>query len=139
MALNKIIVMGRLTATPELKKTQNGTNFTNFSIAVDRKHTPKGEEKKADFLPCEAWRQTAEFICNYFGKGDTIAIVGELHADPYTDKKSGERRTAFKIIVDESSFCGGKNDKSNSNNNTPAIGTDEGEYYGIGNDDDLPF
>ena len=141
MALNKVIEIGRLTAQPELKKTPKGTSITNFTIAVDRGYQAQGEERKADFIPCEAWRQTAEFICNYFGKGDNIAIVGELRVDPYTDK-NGIKRTGFKVVIDETSFCGGKNNGSNANadtgGNTNSGGNSE-EFFGIDNEDDLPF
>ena len=76
--LNVVALMGRLTHTPELKTTQNGTNVCSFSIAVDRTYTPKGEERKADFIDIVAWRQTAEHICKYFQKGSMIAIDGSI-------------------------------------------------------------
>ena len=76
--LNIVALMGRLTHTPELKTTQNGTSVCSFSIAVDRTYTPKGEERKADFIDIVAWRQTAEFICKYFQKGSMIAIDGSI-------------------------------------------------------------
>lgn len=76
--LNIVALMGRLTHTPELKTTQNGTSVCSFSIAVDRTYTPKGEERKADFIDIVAWRQTAEFICKYFQKGSMIAVDGSI-------------------------------------------------------------
>lgn len=105
--LNIVALMGRLTHTPELKTTQNGTSVCSFSIAVDRTYTPKGEERKADFIDIVAWRQTAEFICKYFQKGSMIAIEGSLQTRQYQDK-NGNNRTATEVLASQVSFCGGK-------------------------------
>ena len=83
--LNIVALMGRLTHTPELKTTQNGTSVCSFGIAVDRTYTPKGEERKADFIDVVAWRQTAEHICKYFQKGSMIAIDGSIQTRSYQD------------------------------------------------------
>jgi len=66
--MNNICLLGRLTADPELRNTPNGISVTNFDVAVDRSYTPKGQEKQVDFIPVQAWRQTAEFLCKYFRK-----------------------------------------------------------------------
>ena len=79
-------IRSRRTNTPELKTTQNGTSVCSFSIAGDRTYTPKGEERKADFIDIVAWRQTAEHICKYFQKGSMIAIEGSIQTRSYQDK-----------------------------------------------------
>lgn len=114
-SFNKVILMGRLTAAPELKQTQGGSSVTSFSIAVDRKYT-KGEEKQADFPNIIAWRQTAEFICKYFDKGSAILIEGELQTRTWTDQQ-GNKRYATEVIAREASFCESK--KTSEGNNTP--------------------
>ena len=104
MALNKIILMGRLTAAPELKTTQNGTAVTSFTVAVDRP-ARQGEDRQADFIACVAWRQTAEFVCQYFDKGALIALTGRLQTRKYDDR-DGKPRTVTEVVVDEVSFTG---------------------------------
>lgn len=105
--LNVVALNGRLTHTPELKTTQNGTSVCSFSIAVDRTYTPKGEERKADFIDIVAWRQTAEFICKYFQKGSMIAIDGSIQTRSYQDKQ-GSSRTKVEVLANNVSFCGPK-------------------------------
>ena len=78
--INTVVLMGRLTADPELRETSNGVSYCRFSIAVDRAHK-SGEDKVTDFLNCVAWRQTAEFISRYFTKGQMIAVVGSLRGN----------------------------------------------------------
>lgn len=79
----------------------------SFSIAVDRTYTPKGEERKADFIDIVAWRQTAEFICKYFQKGSMIAIDGSIQTRSYQDKQ-GSNRTKVEVLANNVSFCGAK-------------------------------
>ena len=105
--LNIVVLMGRLTHTPELKTTQNGTSVCSFSIAVDRTYTPKGEERKADFIDIVAWRQTVEFICKYFQKGSMIAIDGSIQTRSYQDKQ-GSNRTKVEVLANNVSSCGSK-------------------------------
>ena len=78
--LNCAIIMGRLTAAPELKTTPNGVSVTSFRVAVDRKFVRQGEERQADFIDVVAWRQTAEFVCRHFRKGSMIAVQGSLQS-----------------------------------------------------------
>ena len=84
--LNCAIIMGRLTADPELKTTQSGISVTSFSVAVDRNYTPKGQERQTDFINVVAWRQTAEFVTRYFHKGSMIAIEGSIQTRKYQDR-----------------------------------------------------
>ena len=105
--LNRIILMGRLVADPELKSTQSGISVATFRIAVERNYTPQGQEKQADFISCVAWRQTAEFISKYFAKGRMIALEGSLQSRNYEDKQ-GQKRTAYEVIVDQAYFADSK-------------------------------
>ena len=102
--LNSVTLMGRLVADPELKTTQNGTSVVSFRLAVERNYAPQGQERQADFLPCVAWRQTAEFIGKYFTKGRMIAVEGSLQSRNYEDK-NGQKRTAYEVIVDQAYFA----------------------------------
>lgn len=113
-SFNKVILMGRLTADPELKETQGGATVTSFNIAVDRRYT-KGEDKQADFITIVAWRQSAEFICKYFGKGSAILIDGELQTRSWTDQQ-GQKRYATEVVAHEVYFCEAK--KNSETNNT---------------------
>lgn len=100
---NKAIVMGRITADPELRQTPNGVSVTTFSIAVDR----PGKEKSTDFLDIVAWRQTAEFICRYFSKGKPILVEGTIQTRQYTDK-NGNNRRVWEIVASNVSFVNSK-------------------------------
>lgn len=128
--MNKLILMGRLTADPELKSTQNGTSVTSFTLAVDRNYTPQGQEKKTDFVRCVAWRGTAEFISRYFTKGRLMAIDAELQSRSY-ENAQGQNITVWEAIVNNAYFCGDK-----SADRKPDISAD---YQEIPDDDDLPF
>lgn len=103
--LNKVIIMGRLTADPELRSTQSGNSVVQFTVAVDRSYRKPDEETQADFISCVAWKQTAEFVSRYFGKGRMIAIEGRLQTRTYDDK-NGTRHYITEVIVDEVSFTG---------------------------------
>lgn len=105
--LNVVVLTGRLVADPELKTTQSGNSVCTFRVAVDRTYTPKGEERKADFIDIVAWRQTAEFICKYFQKGSMIAIDGSIQTRSYQDKQ-GSNRTKVEVLANNVSFCGSK-------------------------------
>ncbi len=140
--LNSIIIMGRLTADPELRSTSSGLSVTSFTVAVDRGYVKAGEEKKADFIPVVAWRQTADFVSKYFHKGSMIAVQGSLQSRSYEDK-NGNKRVAYEIIADQVSFCGSKADSGtgsydsvspSSYNNSSAD-----DFSSVVEDDDLPF
>ena len=102
---NKVILLGRITQDLELKTTPSGVSVLSFSIAVDRRFQTKGEEKKADFFNCVAWRNDAEFISRYWTKGRPILVEGELQNRSYVDK-NGVTRYVTEIIVDRASFTG---------------------------------
>jgi single-strand DNA-binding protein len=128
--LNNVILMGRMTADAELKSTQSGKYVTSFSIAVERDFTQNGE-RQTDFINLVAWGKTAEFITNYFGKGDMIAIRGSIQTRNYEDK-NGNKRTATEVLVDKASFCGGKTEREEKPKN-------DGFEPVVDDDFDLPF
>lgn len=103
--LNKVILMGRITRDLELRQTPQGASVLTFTIAVDRSFVRQGEERQADFITCVAWRNQAEFINRYFGKGRMIAIVGNLRTRTYDDK-NGTKHYVTEVFVDEVSFTG---------------------------------
>lgn len=104
---NKVIMMGRIVNDLELKTSPSGVSVCSFRIAVDRRFTPKGEERKSDFFNVVAWRQQAEFLTRYFSKGKMILVEGELNTRQYTDK-NGNPNTWYEIVADRLSFTGEK-------------------------------
>ena len=104
--MNICILMGRLTKEPELRSTQNGVSVVQFTIAVDRDFVRQGEERQSDFINCVAFRQTADFIAKYFGKGRMIAVQGSVQVRSYD--KNGEKRYVTEVIVDRAHFTGEK-------------------------------
>lgn len=106
---NRAILVGRLTADPELKQTPNGVSVTSFSIAVNRSYTNKQTgERQTDFIDLVAWRGTAEFICRYFAKGRAILVEGSIQTRTYVDKQ-GQNRRAWEVVVDNAHFVESKN------------------------------
>lgn len=135
--LNKVILGGRLTATPELKNTNSGTKVASFSIAVNRKYSKDGEQT-ADFINCTAWKQTAEFVTQFFQKGSSICVVGSIQNRSWTDQ-NGQKRTATDVIVDEVMFVDSKaeNDKESAGSTVPPLCAPKFEELDSGSD--LPF
>ena len=109
--LNRVILMGRLVSDPELKTTGTGISVTSFRIAVDRNYVKQGEERKADFFDIVCWRNTAEFVCRYFGKGSLIAVEGQLQSRTY-QAKDGSNRYVVEVVADNVSFTGERRDNS---------------------------
>lgn len=110
--LNHITIMGRLTRDPELRRTGSGTAVASFTVAVDRDAAPKGQDKETDFIDCVAWRNTGEFVNNYFSKGRMIVVTGRLQIRAYKDKQGNNRRVAE--VVAESVYFGDSNKKDDS-------------------------
>lgn len=130
--MNVVCLMGRLTNDPELKTTPNGVSVTNFTLAVDRAYTPKGEDKKTDFIDCVAWTNTAEFIGKYFRKGQRMSVKGELNKRTYTASDGGQR-SVYEVKVDNAYFC-------ESKNTAPAIQQNVDQFEEVSfNSDDIPF
>lgn len=102
--LNRIVLMGRLVANPELRHTQNGLAVTSFTLAVDRNFARSGEERSTDFIDIVAWRSSADFAAKYFSKGQLVAVDGTLQTRTYQDK-NGVTRKAFEVIADKLHFA----------------------------------
>ena len=138
---NLVVLTGRLTADPELRYTANNTPVTSFSIAVSRRYKA-GEQAEADFINIVAWRQTAEFVTNYFQKGSMIGIEGSIQTRRYVDKETGKNRTAFEVIANNVQFVESKRDGAAATEVQPgftnATANDFTALSGEG-DDDLPF
>ena len=102
--LNHIVIMGRLTRDPELRRTGSGIAVASFSVAVERDFSGRdGGEKETDFIDCVAWRQTGEFVSKYFTKGRMIVVSGRLQIRSWTDKDGNKRRTA-EVVADNCYF-----------------------------------
>lgn len=147
--LNTAIIMGRLTADPELRTTSSNLSVVSFTVAVDRRFQSQGQEKQADFINCVAWRQTADFVSKYFRKGQMIAVQGSIQTRSYDDR-NGIRRTAVEIVADQVSFCGSKAETgaSQGDNNYRTPAAQPASYQNAGSEDfsdiaaaedDLPF
>lgn len=127
--MNIIALVGRLTANPEFKTTSTGISVSRFTIAVDRPYTKQGEEKQADFINVVAWRNSAEFLCKYFVKGQRIGVQGSVRTGSYIDE-NGIKRYTFEVFADRLEFVERKENGSSS--------AAQDEDY-IDNEDDLPF
>lgn len=113
--MNKVIIIGRLTADPELRTSQNGTASCRFNVAVNRKFKNQNGEYDTDFISCTAWRQTAEFVSKYFSKGKMIALEGTLRTGSYQDRNHPDvTHYTTDVFVENVEFCGDKG------NNQPA-------------------
>ena len=114
--MNKIILVGRLTKDPEIRSTNSGFQAANFTVAVNRRFKNKEGGYDADFLPCVAYRQTADFIGKFFKKGSLIGLEGSVQTRNY-DAQDGTKRYVTEVIVDNAEFVGGKNETSNTPSN----------------------
>ena len=107
MSLNHTTLMGRITADPELRRTQSGTSVTTFSSAVDRDGKGPNGEKQTDFFEVVAWAGTAEFVCKHITKGRQIAVDGRLQTRGYTDR-DGKARKVVEIVAENIYFADSK-------------------------------
>lgn len=138
MAFNKVILVGNMTADPEVKATQTGISVCSFSIAVNRKGAKNGE---VDFINCQAWRQQAEFIGKYFKKGKPILVCGQLQTRTWTDNQ-GNKRYATDVVADEISFVGSNESPTEAKNEpyVPSAYTQNSQNFEeIPGDETLPF
>ena len=131
--LNRIIVMGRMTRDPELRRTNSGTAVASFSLAVDRDFKSLSGEKETDFIDVVVWRNTAEFVSKYFSKGRMAVVEGRLQLRDWTDKDGNKRRTA-EIVADSVYFGDSKRDGGDAAQSEP-----QGGFSEIKDDGDLPF
>lgn len=143
--LNKVVIMGRLTRDPEIKKVGNDISVCSFSIACDRDIVNKqSNERETDFFDVTAWRSTADFVGKYFSKGRMIVVVGRLQKRNYTDK-DGNKRSAVDIIAENVYFGDTKKDVESSNTTpTPtnygaSPSAQSNNYAELEDDGDLPF
>ena len=132
--MNVCTFVGRLTSDVELKTTTSGVSVASFSVAVDRAYKQKGQERQTDFIPCVAWRSTAEFISKHFRKGQRIAVKGELQSRQYT-ANDGSQRKVLEVIVDNAFFCESKNEPSIE----MAAAMNSNQFEEVISDEDLPF
>ena len=156
--MNKVILIGRITADPELRQTQSGIASCRFTVAANRKFKNDKGEYEADFITCVAWRQTAEFVSKYFSKGKMIALEGTLHTGSYQDKNYPDvKHYTTDVFVDNVEFCGDKGSSTTTaapapQNYTPTqpqqqqpaqatveTGFDLSDFEEILSDGDVPF
>lgn len=114
--LNTSIIMGRLTADPELRHTQNGISVVSITLAVERSYKT-GEDRQADFIDVVAWRNTADFVCKYFGKGQMMIVQGSIQTRTYEDR-DGNKRKAVEIVAGNVFF--GEPKRSESQTSAPS-------------------
>lgn len=118
--LNKVILCGRLTATPELKQTPSGIMVVTFTVAVNRRYVSRSDDngqaqQQADFINVTAWRQLAEFASKYFHKGSSICVVGSIQTRSWTDQQ-GNKRYATEVVADEINFVDSKGENQGGSN-----------------------
>lgn len=134
--MNKITLIGNLTADPETRATQNGVTVCTFTIAVNRKFANADGDRQTDFFRINAWRQLGEVCAKHLSKGKKVAVVGELQARLY-DAKNGEKRMSLDVQADEVEFLSPKDDKSSATVSKGKVTPDEG-FTDI-DTSDLPF
>ena len=154
--LNKVVLAGHLTATPELRQTPNGVSVTSFSIAINRRFSKNAEgaqnQNNVDFINLVAWRNQADFITRYFKKGSAICVTGSLQTRNWTDQQ-GAKRYSTEVVADEISFVdakgegpaagqGGFGSAYTPDNYAPSYSSQQEaapKFEEMSNDDDLPF
>ena len=140
MSLNVTVLMGRMVADPELRHTSSDIAVTSFTIAVDKSYQKPGADRQADFIDIIAWRNTAEFVCKYFRKGQLVAVQGSIQTRSYQDK-DGNKRKAFEIVADNVHFAESKKDAGTGSRSEAAAYAPNvsADFEEIPLDDDLPF
>ena len=140
--LNHIVIMGRMTRDPELRKTPNGTSVASFTLAVDRDFTPESGEKETDFIDCVAWKGTADFVSGYFFKGSMAVVDGRLQLRDWKDKDGNKRRSA-EVVANCVYFGEGKKSSEPQNLENPGRFTmmkDDGGFTMMDDDgEELPL
>ena len=151
--LNKVVLAGHLTATPELRQTPNGVSVTSFTIAINRRFSRSADgtqtsNSNVDFINCVAWRNTADFVTRYFKKGSAICISGSIQTRSWTDQQ-GTKRYATEVLADEANFVDSNGQGGNGfvaqdsfEQSVPQFSTApaaEAQFEDMSNEDDLPF
>lgn len=141
--LNEVILMGRLTRDPDVRMTQNGTTAANFALACERDYAPQGQDRETDFFDIVAFRNTADFVGQYFAKGQLVAVKGRLQQRDWTDKQGNKRRTT-EILADRCYFAEKRQDRDASDagfqqmsDSTPVPFAEPDMQMGLG--DELQF
>ena len=138
-SFNKVILIGNLVDEPDLKQTPSGVPVTSFRIAVSRKFKNNEGGYDADFINVVAWRNTAEFVKRYFGKGNSILVCGSLQSRSYTDSNN-QKRYVLEVVADEVSFVERKTESTASETpTTPYAENANMQFEEMTTDDDLPF
>jgi single-strand DNA-binding protein len=149
-SFNKLIILGNLTADPELKQTQGGLSVCSFTVAVNRPRAQSGDIA-VDYIDCVAWRKSAEFVAQYFRKGDNIIAEGPLQMRDWTDK-NGNKRRAYELQCSSVAFGGNKSANKpteaqesaeaanySADNIPTAYGGNSAQYEEIQGEEQLPF
>ena len=144
--MNKVLLIGRLTATPELRYTTNNTAVTSFTLAVNRNHTKEDGTREADFINIVAWNKKAELINEYVAKGDLIGVIGKLQVRSYQNDK-GENRRVTEVVLEEIEFLQSKpkedskisEEKLDSNKPYEDFAREHQEEFVYTDEEDLPF
>ena len=141
--MNKVLLIGRLTKDPELRYTQSGTAVASFTLAVNRRFSNQSGEREADFINCVAWQKSAEFVANYFRKGQQMALEGRLQVRSY-DGNDGQRRWVTEVVAEQIEFVGYKNENGSGRQDYQNNNASAGSSLGLGeeivfDDNDLPF
>lgn len=134
--MNKVMLIGRITAKPELRYTPSNVSTTRFSVAINRTFTNANGERETDFINVVVWRKQAENVCNYLNKGSLVAIEGRLQTNNYTDK-DGNKRYSMEVVADNVQFLESKT-QSQSRINEPTPYDFEPQTNNVNVDDD-PF
>ena len=136
--LNEVILMGRLTRDPDVRMTQNGTTAANFALACERDHAPQGQDRETDFFDIVAFGKTADFVGQYFAKGQLVAVNGRLQQRDWTDKQGNKRRTT-EILADRCYFAEKRQDRDVSNGDFQQMPDSTPVPFEGSDDDALPF
>lgn len=134
--MNKVALLGRMVKEPELRYTTSGTAVVSFTLAVDRRFQKQGEERQADFINCIGWNKTAEFVANYFTKGQMMALSGSIQVRNWEDSE-GVKRYATEVVADEVYFAESK--KAESKSAAPQKPAMPSADFNNVDDDDCPF
>ena len=136
--MNKIMLIGRLVKDPDLRYTQGGTAVANFTLAVNRRFANQSGEREADFINCQAWQKTAEFVANYFKKGQQMALEGRLQVRSY-DGNDGQKRWVTEVVAEQIEFVGSKNGSNSNSAGSTTGGSGYGSEPELGWGQDVPF
>lgn len=141
--LNTATLCGHLTADVELKQTQSGVPVCTFTLAINRPYNKDGKQE-TDFISCQAWRSTAEFIAKYFKKGSSLCIMGAIQTRTWTDNQ-GNKRYATEVVAEKAMFVDGKSDSQGNDSqsqgkyNPYEANASQKQNFEALRDDDVPF